>query len=221
MLYAFTLFIGLYLTYNIILVLGVQHSESIFLYTEMIAIKPVTIHHHTKLLKYYWLYSLCVHNILLFMCFYIFVIFVDHLDQSSILVRNFFLSFCSSCECIPDSFYFSEPKLKTESNIPHDVCHFLYQIQCTNYSSNYTLHREVQLGKTVRWYFSYKVCQDSILNQCKIFIKNAFDVSIFNILKEVHMGLCKQLFQWRESLKQFSTHYMINSVITHTKKQSK
>lgn len=35
---------------------------------------------------------------------------------------------------------------------------------CTIYSSNYTLHREIQLGKIDSWYFSYEVCKDSILN---------------------------------------------------------
>ena len=45
------------------LVSGVQHSDSILLDIMNTSKIPVTIHHHTKFLQYYWLYSLCMNCI--------------------------------------------------------------------------------------------------------------------------------------------------------------
>ena len=63
------------------------------------------------------------------MDFYIFVVFADHLDKSPILVGNAFFFFFWLYALYVNIFQILFTLLnvsKIESNMPHDIFHFLY-----------------------------------------------------------------------------------------------
>jgi len=93
----FYFFIELLLTCRILLVSGVKHSNSIFfLYYEMITmVSLVTTCHHTELLQYYWLYSLC------FTYTFTYITFCDLFYSWKVMLLNVPYLFHSSSTSLP------------------------------------------------------------------------------------------------------------------------